>query len=180
MKYLTLCLAAGLILTVSASAEAITYDIEKEINLYGNLNQNIVPIWGNVACAPTAAVNSFVYLQNKYPGVYDNKLVPAQGQDLDGDGDVDQTDHMIAVVQTLGGANYMNTVANNGTFSDDFIYGKSKYIEEKVPGWTIYEAQSKWAWQRPPIPKPNWVQTIDPTWEFLYGELVDCEDVAGQ
>jgi hypothetical protein len=152
------CLPAG-------PAGAESYNIDKELLLYGNLNQNTIPGWGNVACGPTAAVNSFVYLQNKYPGVYDNSLVPA------GAGG------MLGVAQTLGGPGYMNTIANNTTFHDDFIWGKKKYIEEKVPGVTVYEAQDQGNWNNPNRIKPAWVQSRSPQWQFLYNELVACEDV---
>jgi len=129
-----------------------------------NLSQNNIPGWGNVSCGPTAAVNSFVYLQNKYPGIYDQKLVPP------GVG-------MVGVAQTLGGAGYMNTIANQTTYHDDFIWGKMTYIEQKVPGVTVYEAQDQWNWTNPNRIKPAWVQSVSPQWQFLYNELVACEDV---
>lgn len=179
-------LCVAVLLFMPGRASATTYDIEKEIALYGDLDQNLVPGWGNVACAPTAAVNSFVYLQNKYPEIYDNLLVPQQGVDLDGDGDVDQTDDMIAVVQKLGGQGYMNTQPAIGTYTDDFFYGKHRYLEEVAPGRTRYEAMSVTSWVNPPnrvpaVPdpeEPDWVASnTAPTWEFLYNELADCEDV---
>jgi len=85
----------------------------------------------------------------------------------------------------------------SGTWDDMFIYGKFNYIENGTtltPGTTIYAAQlqSQWGWAgfpaRPfgenplfhpvPMAKPGWVQqnTI-PTWQFLYRQLVSCEDV---
>jgi hypothetical protein len=149
------------------------YEIEKEIELYGDLGQLEVPGWGEVACAPTAAVNSFVYLQNRYPLHYDQKLVP----DSDGDGDIDHAD-MIAVVQILGTSDYMNTILDNGTRLDRFVYGKEKYIEERAGGVTIYSGQTSWSWVGAQFPPPCWVQTsTDPTWEWLYAQLVSCEDV---
>jgi hypothetical protein len=157
-------------LTTSAYA-ATVYDIDKDPThiLYGTLNQNAVPLWGNVACAPAAAVNSFVYLQNKY-NIYGNKLVIPNNQA-----------GMIAAVQTLGTAPYMNTIANGGTFNDDFIYGKWLYLEQNAPGLTVYEAQDFFGWnvQRngQPIAKPAWVNQMTPTWNFLWKELVACEDV---
>jgi len=161
---LLLCLLAG-------AAWGNTYDIEKELELYGDLDQHDVPGFGAVACGPTAAVNSFVYLQNKYPGIYDTLLVP----DINANG-LDNAD-MIAVAQTLGGAVYMNTIANNTTYHDDFIWGKREYIEDKAPGRTEYLAQDSWNWPQPARPKPTWVSTQYPTWDFIYDELVACEDV---
>ena len=48
---------------------------------YGNLDQhNTGCTAGGVnGCGPTAATNSFVMLQNLYPGIYDKNLVPYAG-----------------------------------------------------------------------------------------------------
>lgn len=165
--------AGALVACVTAgwAQEPPTYDIQKDTALYGNLNQNHIPIWGGVACGPTAAVNSFVYLQNAYPGFYDSYLIG----DADGNGNPNTYQDLIAVAQTLGGAAYMNTIANNTTWHDDFIWGKQAYIENQVAGVTIYAAQDIWAWTNHAI--PAWVSPVYPTWDFIYNELVACEDV---
>ncbi|MFG0252288.1 MAG: hypothetical protein ACF8NJ_05375, partial [Phycisphaerales bacterium JB038] len=169
---IALALSAGLV----AGASGAIYEVQKDIDLYGNLNQNDIP--GNIgasACGPAAAVNSFVYLENAYPGFYNTSLVPVQGQDLDGDGDVDRYDDMIAAAQTLISPGYMNTQVGVGTYHDDFIWGKYQYIEQAVPGMTVYEAQDYWDWTN--HARPDWVDPIYPTWDFLFTELLDCEDV---
>ncbi len=169
-------LAITLAFGASSAWASIAYNIDKDWTLYGHLNQydgSVVPQeirpW---ACVPVATANSFVYLQNKYPGVYDNLLVS--------DGDIG------AVATTLASVDYMNTIVGIGTWYDMGIYGKQKYMEEFAPGLTSYGAQLTGAWafpgrpdeQIPPIDKPNWVQdNIYPTWEFLYDNLVACEDV---
>lgn len=171
-------------------AGATVYCIEKDVELYGNLKQTDVPGIGACACGPTAAVNSFVYLENAYPGIYDNSLVPAGsagGNDYNGDGVSDAYDDMAAIAKKISRLAYMNCVCPGGTYDDMFIYGKQKYMEEVAPNKTIYGAQlsSTWAWpggrlegEYPPIDKPDWVEdnTI-PRWQFLYDNLVDCEDV---
>ena len=74
-KTTAICLAAFAILLVQANAFANSWCIEKDINLYGKLDQHLVdPVWGDVACGVTAAVNSFVYLERRYPQIYDRKL----------------------------------------------------------------------------------------------------------
>jgi hypothetical protein len=170
------CCAGGLAMLAAAPASATLWDIQKEIELYGDLNQNDIPGIGGVCCGPAAAVNSFWYLQNKYPHVYGTSLVPAQGSDLNGDMVVDYYDDLIAAAQTLASPQYMNTTAPGGTFHDDFIMGKRQYIEDRLPGWTRYEAQDSWDWTGQ-HQRPEWVDPIAPTWDFLYNELVDCEDV---
>ena len=182
-----LAVAAVLAILVLPASAAV-YDIDKDPDgiLYGNLNQIHVPGIGPVACGPTAAVNSFVYLENKYPCVYDNLLVPAgsapPGVDYNGDGITGRYEDMATVAATLGGL--MGTAPPGGTYDDMFIYGKYAYLEQVAPGLTTYAAQmaGTWGWQGrpvvPPIAKPDWVAdgTI-PTWQFLWDNLVACEDV---
>lgn len=193
------CLAVGglAVAVLPQVAQAELYSIVKVPGLYGNLDQDKIPQGGQYMCGPTAAVNSFIYLQNAYPANYDTSLVPvgsAGGLDLDGNGIPGQYyDDMVAVAQTVGGLNYMNTKANlvggaggAGTWDDMFIYGKRNYIESVLPNKTLYAAQLKsmWAWagrpadETPPLPKPAWVQDLtQPNGLFLYNELNDCEDV---
>ena len=191
MKRLIVVVVIGLALGLGG-AWAQTYDIQKPVAKYGNLNQNWIPApLGASACGPTAAVNSYVYLERQYPGIYGRKLVP---DNIIPNGLYDPPE-LVAVAQTLALPQFMNTQgaapgAYTGTFDDMFIYGKYQYIEDFAPGTTVYSAQlmSTWQWPGnpvvrppgplPPIGKPDWVQenTI-PTWQFLYDELVACEDV---
>jgi PEP-CTERM motif len=157
------------------AAQAEFFDIEKDWTLFGNLNQNDVPGIGPVACGPAAAVNSFVYLENQYGGIYDNSLTPVQNSDLDGDSDVDAYDDMIAAAMSLASPTYMNTQQPSGTWHDYFIWGKHQYIETMVPNMTIYEAQDYWNWTN--FSRPDWVDPVLPTWNFIYSELAACEDV---
>ncbi|MBD3236565.1 MAG: PEP-CTERM sorting domain-containing protein [Candidatus Eisenbacteria bacterium] len=156
-------------------SQATIWEISKDWTLYGNLDQDDIPGIGAVACGPTAAVNSFVYLENAYPWIYDNSLTPVQFNNHDGDEDIDAYDDMIDAALTLAGPNYMNTQPPGGTFHDSFIWGKYSYIEGLVPGMTRYEAQDFWNWQN--HVRPAWVDPVIPTWDFIYGELFDCEDV---
>ncbi|MDP6636474.1 MAG: PEP-CTERM sorting domain-containing protein [Phycisphaerae bacterium] len=179
------------------------YDIQKDQALYGNLDQDDIPNGGKYMCGPTAVVNSFIYLQNKYPGTFGTDLVPpgaSNGQDLDGDGIFgDSYDDMIAIAQILGDPQHMNTqptigggssTTAAGTWDDMLIFGKWVYMENVLPGVTVYGAEmdAVWAWpgrpatETPGIPKPSWVQDgvdplFHPSWRFLYDELVACEDV---
>jgi len=152
------------------------YCIEKDPLLYGYLNQHdIGGAVAPVACGPASAVNSLVYLQNRYPSIHDQKLIP----DTNGNNQIDYAE-MVAVGQTLANANHMNTQAPGGTFTDNFLYGKQLWMETQAAGLTVYEAQSPWGWTHDPattVPAPSWIQDTYPTWDFLYDELVDCEDV---
>lgn len=173
--------AAVLVLSLAAmwgsTAQAALYSVQLDQSLYGNLNQNDLPGIGSMACGPCSVTNSLVYLENRYPDVYDNKLVPVQANDLNGDGLVTRYDDMMAVATKLAGVQYMNQGAN-GTFWDMLIYGKEKYIEEVAPGTTRYAAQSYFTWTNPPVPKPGYVtDNQSPTWRFIYDELTAGEDI---
>jgi hypothetical protein len=190
MKKVMILAVVLVILLFSVSALATEYSIQKETDLYGNLDQDDIPSIGSVACGPTAAINSFVYLENKYSSYFggQNSIIPNQSQDMDNDGDIDYYDDLIAAGQTIAGANYMNTkLSIGGTWDDMMIYGKYQYLQDNTNKLIDYGAQlsSIWAWQGsrpqdeiPPIAKPAWVMdNTVPTWDFLYNNLLDCEDV---
>ena len=174
-KFLLTLFCCNIIIFLSAFnvVQATTWTVEKDRTLYGDLNQNLIPGIGSMACGPTAAVNSFVYLENQYSDIYGHNLIP----DSNGDGIYHDTNDLITVAQILAGSNYMNMDMTNGTFADNFIYGKYAYIEDNAPGTTTYQAQNFWDWSRPPVDQPDWVDQTTPTWEFLYNELAACEDV---
>ena len=126
------------------SAQAITWSVSNDPSLYGYLDQNTIPTIGSVACGPTSAVNSFVFLQDAYPSVYTTSLVPASS------GVITNAD-MVAVAQILASATYMNTTVPNGTYWTNFLPAIEKYTEAKDPGVTVYNSSlltgSSTAWQ---------------------------------
>jgi hypothetical protein len=177
--------AVVLLLGVSLPAWGDTYNASNDHTMYGNLSQldpSIPAAIQNVACVPTATANSFVYLENRYPGVYGRSLVP----DSDGDGqhDVAETG---GAASTMAGALYMNTLTGVGTYQDMAIYGMWKYMEQVAPGKTSYAAvmSGTWAWptgrrpdEIPPIGKPSWVQdNMYPPGEYLGQNLLSGHDV---
>jgi hypothetical protein len=155
---LTIVVVLVSILTTSASAVTLYHhDLDPNHQLFGNLKQTDVPGCGMglFACGPTAAVNSFAFLQRKFPNIYDHKLIP----DTDMQGDIDYQE-MVDAALALGGDDYMMCAeCTGGTFIDKFISGKRKWIQERAPGSTIFKDQQ------------------NPQWQFLFGELWDMEDV---
>jgi hypothetical protein len=85
-----------------AVAGPITYNpqLDPMDKLFGHLNQHDT-ICGAMGCGPTAALNSLVFLQNKYPTTYGTDLVPAVTTDLNGDGDVNEYDAWISAANDL-------------------------------------------------------------------------------
>ena len=171
------------LLLAPVSAAVFTANINPA--LYGNLDQDNVPFMGGCACGPTSVVNSFVYLQNEAPNVYGNGqgLVPYAGASPT---QVEQA----AVATILQGDNYMDS--DGGTYIEDFIFGKVKYLEEKFAGKTRYAAQVSLDWREGPKPmnvtdwpthaedhpKPDWVQDeTAATLAFIYGQIDAREDV---
>ena len=145
---------------------------------FGNLDQANTNC-PNMSCGPTAAVNSFVFLQNNYPTIYTNPLVPTPNSPIPAH--PSQTD-MAAVANDLAGPTYMGTCSCGGTLIEDFILGKQAYIESTDPGSTIYAAQMNFAWRTNQnhfgAAKPGYVQdnTI-PTVNFIANEIAAGEDV---
>lgn len=149
--------------SLAASVHAApTFDVEIPDRLFGHLKQNLVPGCGAVACGPTATVNSFVFLQNQYPEIYGNKLIP----DTNKNGKVDESE-MIEAASAL--TTLMGCCLPDGTDVKNFLPGKMKYIEGdstanpplagKAPGVTVYQSRT------------------DPIWQFLVDELKAGEDV---
>lgn len=160
-KVAFLCLV--LVAFTAPMSKGELYEIIKDTDLYGNLSQNILPAPLNTCgCGPVAAINSFTYLQNQYPAIYDNKLVTNPVNDA----------------VTLASAVYMNTQAPNGTLITDFFWGKYLYIEKFAPKTTIYGGEclpQQWSQARP---KLDWVKELPaPTWQYLFKELKKCEDI---
>jgi len=144
----------GVALVWAASVQAAWLEVKLAYDDFGHL-ENEGP-----KCVPTATVNSFFYLQKKYPTIYDQKLIPG--------GD------MVKARNALFG--YMNgdDVLGVRTFKD-WWEGKVKWMEEKAPGLTIYDGMVNddiTGWTRGSVLEKGF-----PTFDFLWKELSDGEDV---
>ncbi len=104
-------------------------EVALDPNKFGKLDQKDTKC-GAVGCGPTAAVNSFTYLQTAFPSAYPTPLVPA-GQD-------------VAVADSL--ADLMGCCGAGGTSIENFILGKRTYVESKDPGATKYGAEISGTW----------------------------------
>jgi hypothetical protein len=146
-------IALACILPAPALADTI-FNIDLGAGNFGNLDQDDTTACADVACGPTAAVNSFVFLQNKYPDIYNSSLL------LDNNVNGFDYQDLIDTADALSDPAFMDcAVCFGGTLRSKFISGKQDWIEMRVPGVTVYQ------------------DLLNPTWQFLYGELVDMEDV---
>lgn len=149
-------------------AWGMVWETHKNCTEFGHINQFSLDRWegdwlGSVACAPTATMNSFIYLQNHYPTVYGNSLVPGgAGQD-------------VIKARELA-LQWMNTGVNGTTYYD-WVWGKYNFLENYAPGKTIYHGQTTYAGWTGLKPRPGWVQPVLPNWNFLYNELTKCQDI---
>jgi hypothetical protein len=169
MKLIVISLATVIAL-LAPPAHADVIDVSLDASKFGKLDQNTTDC-PTVNCGPTAAVNSFVYLQNQFPTVYTTPLVPA-GKEKD-------------VANTLN-SDFMKTCAPGrdcapGTGIEDFLLGKMDYIEKMDKGVTRYHAQMTDAWNPVThlgVAKPDFVDdNTRPTIDFLAAELKAGEDI---
>jgi len=187
-------LAASLLcLAFALPGHAKLIEVELDADLFGRLDQQTTAC-PNTSCGPSAAINSFVFLQNRYPDLYDHKLVPSTTAAPGGGPGVPSLDDQKNAAEVLGGVPYMGTCVAcgaTGTYVEDFILGKRDYIEAKVPGKTIYHAQIGHKWREtieetddtpagthPMTPKPDFVQDErPPELPFLAAELKKGQDI---
>jgi hypothetical protein len=174
------CLAVlALILVMIGSSTIPLYaaiiTATEDATKFGNLDQAFTNC-SDISCGPTAAVNSFVYLQNMFARTYDKSLVGTP-----------TLANMTKAADDLG-MNFMKTCCGDmpkGTLIEDFILGKKDYIESKDKGATKYAAQLALAWdpnppngKHPGTAKPSFVtDTKPPTVDFIANEITAGEDV---
>jgi hypothetical protein len=172
-KLIGLALAGAILLFGGGAARAtIIFEPMTPLGAYGTYNQRAFPsaCTNNPmkACGPVSVLNSFIFLQNTYPQIYGNRLVP-MGRN--------QPAATLNTLSALMGC-------CNGTTPENLLAGKRAYIDGAgavrgvAPGTTRYDSQFL-ATGIPFIgatPQPTQRGTI-PTMNFLLGQLHDGEDV---
>jgi len=167
------CATLGAITILTASLSPPLYgntiESKEDPTKFGKLDQGRTTC-SAMGCAPTAAVNSFVYLQNMFPGTYPTPLVPHPP------GMQPTVEQLKTVANNLSGATFMKSSNETGTTIENFILGKRAYIESIDKGVTTYAAQVTLPWSG--TAKPGFVQdNTPPTLAFLAKELKAGEDV---
>lgn len=148
------------------SAAAIP--IDEGASNFGHYNQNAFPrvctdsAGNSYGCGVFAALNSFVFLQNKYPGLYmtsegQPKLIP-------------QNSAQDAAQNLAKDMSCSCAKPNTGVKINNFIKGKAEYINQLAPGTTQFEDQS--------IYDQNGKMTqAAPTFDFIYQQLGSGQDI---
>ena len=177
-------------LFIGCSAFASVYFEQETTGDFGTIDQaNVGPDsinGGNNYCAPTATMNSFIYLQNAYPGIYDNLLYTySQTQCYYDNGVRVPTVPNQPPVGPLG-ANYdtdaaklagvMMTTPGAGTSPIDLVAGKIIWLNTYAPlVQTRFEGMGIYNNLNPA--GMSWITVGQPTVQFLAQMLEDGEDV---
>lgn len=137
-----------------STARADWISIQKDYELYGHVS-NV-----DNCCAPTATINSFRYLENKYPHIYDTKLTK---------GNIVQSRDLLA--------NGWDERVGMGCPSSYKSWWEHKvwWIEDNAPNTTVFKGivnKNPAGWHR----AEDLAQGL-PTWAWLWEELGKCEDV---
>jgi hypothetical protein len=156
IHFLVMAVIAGLTCLLTASVDAVSIDT----NLVGKLDQALTdyPLQG---CGPTAAANSFTFLQNQYPQIYGNMLVPAGGA--------------IGAANELG-RNMHTSESNGGTTWTNFLLGKAQYLQLHAPGTTIIKGMYDPDAGLPVTGFPGVIEG-NPSPAYFLNELQDKEDI---
>ncbi len=155
-------LAFALLLFSTSPAFAVLVTVSENPADFGHLNQRAIGVCNgdptdlskdrSNGCGPVAAVNSFVFLQKTYPGIYDNKLVANTPNG--------PRDAAAAL------ATDMECNCDLGTASRKFLAGKAAYINREAPNTTRIEFQNVFS-----------TPSVTPTLAFLVDQLKAKQDV---
>lgn len=150
------------LVVVSVAARAERICVQQDYSLFGHLANE------GDNCVPTATINSFRYLENRYPALYKDK----DGNNLLTGDDLD------AARDTLAAA--MNP-AGTGTTAKPWWEEKIDYIESRVPGKTVYKGMLDEE-VSPGFDASTWTRgdkiTYEaPSFDWLFEELQHGEDV---
>lgn len=108
-------------------------------NEYGQQPNLCPPSNPKGICAAVAAINSFAFLQNHYPSLYGNLLLPnLQGNGTD---PTDATDFGVNGWQVGANPARQGYYPRPGSAYGPYLQTKMDWIEDHAPGRTTYEAR---------------------------------------
>jgi hypothetical protein len=157
---------AGLLVCASAAAVEVKYTLDPA--QYGHLDQHDTDCKG-VGCGPTAAANSFQFLQTRYASIY------AGPRTLIGAPNPNTT--LVQVANTLGGYMGCSATCGTGTLIEDFILGKLKYFDTYAAGTTEVHGQMNFAWRSATAKPAGIADSTKPTLAWLANEIKNGQDV---
>jgi hypothetical protein len=132
------------------------FSYSEDFSNFGKQRNRSCPALGGGICAATSEINSLIFLENQYPGVYGNKLTPGiQGAKPN------QTDPSDTL---LFGALYYGST--KGAYSA-FVDAENQWFNTFAPGTTYLESNY------PGSPEYNGLPTLG----FLASQIQQKEDV---
>jgi len=137
-------------------ARGDTVAVENFAN-FGKQRNYRCPITNDGVCAAASAINSFIFLENQYPGIYGEDLTPNLQPN-----DTDPAD--TAVFARLYYGMFLRPGTNR---ADDFLLAKEFWIDNHAPGTTMYDSYF--------MGSPN--HNALPTLAFLIAQMQAQEDV---
>ena len=167
---LTVMLSWGVAIMAHGQA-TLSYNIALDQSQYGHLCQLLTaPYTGGAAntnmCGATAFTNSFVYLQNEFPSIYGQALVPNSNSVL---GQSSQA-ALISTADLLASSSYIGLDANGGT-PEGHVNGLANYIQSCTPNTTVFDNQINPSYTTVYGWSPPAASVAVPSWQFLYGAL---------
>lgn len=144
-------IGVGLALVLSSAVQAQPVDLNPL--LFGHLDQGKTQC-PDMGCGPTAAVNSFVYLQTYYSALSGGFKAPAPPTIVTDGSEAG----LIALANQL--CAQMGCTSTSGTNNKTFADAKRQYLQEHSGGWSV---------------EVNWTQTV--TWQWLTDSVKDGVDV---
>src|SRR5215472_12289507 len=112
------------------------FNVSEDINKFGLQKNNLACMPGK-ACAAIAAINSFIFLENMYPNIYDNKLTPNRVDNqktTDTDASNFATNGWTAPNDTKRMGYYPRPDGANG----DYIATKMDWFNDFAPGTSFF------------------------------------------
>jgi hypothetical protein len=96
---------------------------------------NTDPTYPEGLCAAAAAINSFIFLENKYPNIYHNNLTPLVSGVAPNQTDQSDTLTFAVLYYTMPSAGYDNLAGWN-----DYMTVKRNWFTDSAPGTTVFSS----------------------------------------
>ena len=112
------------------------FNFAEDINKFGLQKNNLACMPGK-ACAAIAAINSFIFLENMYPTIYDNKLTPNRVDDQKTD-PTDASNFATNGWTVPDGTKRMGYYPRPDGANEDFIATKMDWFSDFAPRTTFF------------------------------------------
>ena len=149
-------------------AETLPFSYQENIDNFGKTPNACPPSNPKGICAAVAAINSFIFLENQYPAIYDNLITPnIQGAKPNQTDPTDRDNFGVNGWQVAGKPARQGYYSRPGSVGGDYVQTKMDWINDYAPGTTIFNSYFLGSAQNDRLP----------TIEDLANEIQHGEDV---